>query len=202
MLPRLDRQLEGAELEYAKGVILHHYNNGQLFDYYLIGNLCLVGAGLTGILIKMVKMLFTDFSIGLLLTIIFIGAFAAFIWWLNFILIFQSNRKERNEKIFANELTAYDVTLEKVTHGSRPGSYFAKARFIDGSTPKYEIPCRYYGTRSYRKGLIIKIMGPRDKLLGFDLIPAYIPGSKVDRIAKKELRKKKYVKYRLQNTET
>ena len=196
MSQKIDRKLEGAELEYAKGAILYHHNHGQGFDYFLIGGQCVIGIALTGITIKLVKMLFADFSMGLMLAVVFIGAFAAFIWWMSYILIFHSNRKVINRKIFANGMTAYDVALTKVRHGRKVGKYLSRVQYIDGSVTKFEILCHYYGIQPYKKGIIIKIMGDHDRPVIYDMIPEYVPESRVDRIARKELQKKKYNKYK------
>lgn len=191
MSQKIDRKLEGAELEYAKGAILYRYNNGQVFQYFMIGNQCFLDAALIWIVIKMVRILLVEFSAVCLFGIIFVGVFAAVLGGANFILIFQSDRKKRNEKVFANDITAYDVTLEGIHKFC-----WSKVKFIDGSTLKAEIKCHFYEIQPYKKGIIIKIMGDHDRPIAYDLIPEYIPGSKVDRIAKKELRRKKYNKYK------
>lgn len=78
---------------------------------------------------------------------------------------------------------------------------WAKVKFIDGSTLKTEKKCNFCEIQPYKKGIIIKVMGDHGRPIVYDLIPEYVPGSKTERIAKKELGRKKYNKYKREISE-
>lgn len=192
----MERKPEGKELEYVKGAILGCYNDGQGLQYFIIGLQCIVCITLFCLTIKMFLMMFAEFSVGLLLSTLFLGAFTAFLIWLNYILIFNSDRKERNQKVFGNDLTVFDVTVDNIKRGGgRSLSYWGNVHFADGSVLKVDKKCCFYDVQTYKEGLLVKILDKNEKVIAYDLIPAYVPDSKVARFARKELKKRKYKKY-------